>query len=47
MKTVADLIAERELAERELAELEAEASALLVNLESALARIRELRGGRP
>lgn len=42
MRTVADLITERELAE-----LEAEASALLVNLETTLARIRALKGGLP
>ncbi len=38
MKSVADLIEERELRE-----LEAEASALLANLETTLARIRALK----
>lgn len=42
MRTVADLITERELRE-----LEAQASAHLVNLETTLARIRDLKGARP
>lgn len=41
MKTVADLIEDQELRE-----LEAEASALLVNLETTLARIRALKEAR-
>jgi len=40
LRTVADLIAERELAE-----LEAQASAHLVNLEATLAKIRALKEG--
>lgn len=38
-RTVADL-----LADQELAELEAEASAILANLEEVLGRIRALKG---